>query len=408
MCGFTGFLSTTNTTNSSELLHTMNDTIIHRGPNDSGIWHDNVSGIGLAHRRLSIVDISPAGHQPMQSQSARYIIAFNGEIYNHLSLRDELNKYYNFPTWRGHSDTETLLAGFDAWGIEVTIKKAIGMFAFAVWDKQTLKLTLGRDRLGEKPLYYGWQSQGGNAFFLFGSELKALKAHPAFENTINRTALSLQLRYNYIPAPYSIYKGIAKLRQGCLLTVSLNEREPKEWEYWSAFHVANSGAANPFIGSTEELIEDLEFLLNVNLLETIQVTNHHGQRGPLPFTARQFAIQVQEQRPGIGQPRQVVGGGGVLHGLVLQGVLDGKPQLGAYGEENAEVIWGERIPLPPVETQHADGPLHSFQRHGQRGKRQRRGTESFQEAGLHQGVSVNDGFALFRHPTTQAFADGNA
>ena len=261
MCGFTGYLSSTIQNNTVELLQRMSDTIAHRGPNDSGVWYDNDAGIGLAHRRLSIVDLSPAGHQPMLSESGRYVISFNGEIYNHLSLRAELETNDNVRSWQGHSDTETLLACFDAWGIEATVKKSIGMFTFAVWDKQTRQLTLGRDRLGEKPLYYGWQGQGEQAVFLFGSELKALRAHPAFENSINRSALSLQLRHNCIPAPYSIYNGIAKLRPGCLLTVSLQQREPKEWAYWSALQVAESGVAQPFTGSAKQAIDELETLL---------------------------------------------------------------------------------------------------------------------------------------------------
>jgi asparagine synthase (glutamine-hydrolysing) len=246
----------------------VGNTIVHRGPDDSGIWCDNEAGIGLAHRRLAIVDLSPAGHQPMPSGSGRYVLAFNGEIYNHLLLRAELEEIPPGPplltggvNWRGHSDTETLLAGFDAWGIEATIKKTIGMFAIAVWDKQTRQLTLGRDRLGEKPLYYGWQGQGQQAVFLFGSELKALRAHPAFENRINRGALSLQLRHNYIPAPYSIYNGIAKLRPGCLLTVSLQQPVVKEWAYWSTLQLAEAGVAQPFTGTANQAVDDLETLL---------------------------------------------------------------------------------------------------------------------------------------------------
>jgi asparagine synthase (glutamine-hydrolysing) len=260
MCGFTGYLSLSEKIN-ADLLINMGNTLVHRGPDDGGIWHDNDAGIGLAFRRLSIVDLSSTGHQPMLSGSGRYVIAFNGEIYNHLSLRAELETGGNVSSWRGHSDTETLLGGFDAWGIEATVKKSIGMFAFAVWDKQTRQLTLGRDRMGEKPLYYGWQGQGEQAVFLFGSELKALREHPAFENSINRGALSLQLRHNYIPAPYSIYNGIAKLRQGCLLTVSLPQREAKEWAYWSTLQVAESGVAQPFAGTAGQAVDDLEKLL---------------------------------------------------------------------------------------------------------------------------------------------------
>ena len=262
MCGLAGFLGGMVSADVRDsLLRRMSDTLIHRGPDDGGIWQDNQAGIGLAHRRLSIVDLSAAGHQPMQSGSGRYVLAFNGEIYNHLKLRAELEASSTAPAWHGHSDTESLLAGFDAWGIENTVKKSIGMFAFAVWDKQTRQLTLGRDRLGEKPLYYGWQGQGENAVFLFGSELKALRAHPCFENNINRNALSLQLRHNYIPAPYSIYTGIAKLRSGCLLTVSLQQREAKEWVYWSALQVVQSGVAQPFSGTAEQAVDALEALL---------------------------------------------------------------------------------------------------------------------------------------------------
>ena len=262
MCGLVGFFGSRGSADiRNSLLRHMSDTLIHRGPDDGGIWQDNQAGIGLAHRRLSIVDLSAAGHQPMQSGSGRYVLAFNGEIYNHLKLRAELEASAPPPVWHGHSDTESLLAGFDAWGIENTVKKSIGMFAFAVWDKQTRQLTLGRDRLGEKPLYYGWQGQGENAVFLFGSELKALRAHPCFENNINRDALSLQLRHSYIPAPYSIYSGIAKLRPGCLLTVSLQQREAKELVYWSALQVVQSGVAQPFSGTAGQAVDALEALL---------------------------------------------------------------------------------------------------------------------------------------------------
>lgn len=257
MCGFTGYLTSAVPHNTFELLQRMGDTIAHRGPDDSGIWFDSETGIGLAHRRLSIVDLSSAGHQPMHSASSRYVIAFNGEIYNHLKLRVELETGNNTPNWRGHSDTETLLAGFDVWGIQTTIEKSIGMFAMTVWDKQSHTLTLIRDRLGEKPLYYGWQ---GNSF-LFGSELKVLKAHPAFQGKIDRNALSLLLRHNYVPAPYSIYQGIAKLPPGCLLTLSLAQREPQFVTYWSALQTAIAGVTQPFTGTPAQAVDELETLL---------------------------------------------------------------------------------------------------------------------------------------------------
>jgi asparagine synthase (glutamine-hydrolysing) len=256
MCGFTGYLSSSKKID-SDLLIKMGDTITHRGPNDSGIWSDAETGIGFAHRRLSIVDLSPAGHQPMVSASGRYVIAFNGEIYNHLALRSELEASKNAPNWRGHSDTETLLASFDAWGIEDAIKKAIGMFAFAVWDKQNRTLTLIRDRLGEKPLYYGWQ---GNDF-LFGSELKAIKVHPSFQGKIDQGSLTLLMRHNCIPAPYSIYHNIKKLSPGSLLTISLQNRDAQAVQYWDARQVVTNGLANPFIGSPEDSVNALDKLL---------------------------------------------------------------------------------------------------------------------------------------------------
>jgi asparagine synthase (glutamine-hydrolysing) len=264
MCGFVGFLggvSSYGQAGDEAMLKRMADTITYRGPDDAGYWCDGDHRVGLGHRRLSIVDLSPAGHQPMQSPSGRYMIAFNGEIYNHTLLRQTLEVTGQAPTWRGHSDTETLLAGFDAWGIQSTVERAIGMFAFAVWDRYTSTLTLGRDRLGEKPLYYGWQGQGKDAVFLFGSELKALRAHPAFDCNINRGALSLYLRHNYIPAPYSIYEGIDKLLPGSLLTVSLQQREPKVLAYWSGAQTAVSGVANAFVGGAEQAVDALEVLL---------------------------------------------------------------------------------------------------------------------------------------------------
>lgn len=259
MCGFVGFLgglAAHGKAGDEAMLQSMADTIANRGPDDAGYWSDVDHRIGFGHRRLSVVDLSPAGHQPMESSSGRYVIAFNGEIYNHLVLRAELSQ-----AWRGHSDTETLLAGFAAWGVQATVERCIGMFAFSVWDRDTHTLTLGRDRLGEKPLYYGWQGQGQHATFLFGSELKALKVHPAFAAGIDRDALCLLMRHNYIPAPYSIYQGIRKLEPGCLLTVSLAQREPAVVRYWSASAVAMGGCAAPFAGTIEQAVDELEELL---------------------------------------------------------------------------------------------------------------------------------------------------
>lgn len=241
---------------SAQVLQNMTDAIRHRGPDDAGYWSDLDAGIGLGHRRLSIIDPSPAGHQPMHSQSARYVIGFNGEIYNHLELRSLIDAQLS-PSWRGHSDTETLLAGFDAWGIRETVERCIGMFAFAIWDRTTSTLTLGRDRMGEKPLYYGWQNGLGKPTFLFGSELKALKVHPAFSAEIDRGALCLLLRHSAIPAPYSIYAGIQKLEPGSLLTVSRETAEPSISKYWCLTTVAREGVRHPFEGSANEAVDEL-------------------------------------------------------------------------------------------------------------------------------------------------------
>lgn len=260
MCGLVGYLSPRGALWGESVLQRMANTVARRGPDDAGYWLNDHDGVALGHRRLAIVDLSPAGHQPMPSASGRYVIAFNGEIYNHLALRVELQACTKV-NWRGHSDTETLLAGFDAWGIEGTIRKCNGMFAFAVWDKHSRVLTLARDRLGEKPLYYGWQGHGDAAAFLFGSELKALKAHPAFAATVDRGALSLLMRHGYIPAPHSIYVGIAKLPPGCLLTLSLAERRPSLTTYWSGKLVVEQGLANPFTGTARQAADALELLL---------------------------------------------------------------------------------------------------------------------------------------------------
>lgn len=255
MCGIAGFIGRLPSI-SIELARDMANAIAYRGPDDSGVWADADAGIALAHRRLSILELSAAGHQPMLSACGRYVIAFNGEIYNHLELRSELEKDLG-AQWRGHSDTETLLAAIALWGIEETLKKSLGMFAFALWDRVARNLILARDRLGEKPLYYGWLGDS----FLFGSELKALKAHPAFNTEVNRDALALLMRHNYIPAPYSIWQGISKLPPGSFLSVSVAKPEPRVSHYWSGKKIIEKGLCSPFAGSAEEAVSELESLL---------------------------------------------------------------------------------------------------------------------------------------------------
>jgi asparagine synthase (glutamine-hydrolysing) len=302
MCGFVGFLGGVGTNRQmgdEDVLQRMANTIVTRGPDDEGYWIDADRRIGLGHRRLSIVDLSSAGHQPMGSGSGRYVIAFNGEIYNHIDCRAALAMRGINVAWRGHSDTETLLAGFDAWGIQETVERCVGMFAFAVWDKATFTLTLGRDRLGEKPLYYGWQGQGQQAVFLFGSELKALKAHPAFPACIDRDALCLLMRHNYIPAPYSIYRGIAKLEAGCLLTVSLAQPEPKIAQYWSAAVVAIAGCSAPFVGTPEQAVDALEILLKSAVQQQMMADVPLGAflSGGIDSSTVVALMQAQSSRP---------------------------------------------------------------------------------------------------------------
>jgi len=253
MCGIAGFLTHPGSSDLSESVRIMADTLVHRGPDDSGVWTDDSAGIALAHRRLSILDLSAAGHQPMASASGRYVIVFNGEIYNHLELRKKLA---SFP-WRGHSDTETLLEAIDAWGIKRALEGSVGMFAFALWDRKERKLTLSRDRIGEKPLYYGKIGKT----LVFASELKALRAFPGFNASIDRDALALFMRHNYIPAPWSIYEGIFKLSPGTYLTLASPDDSARPEIYWSAKHTAMTGLTNPFNGDEHEAIDELESLL---------------------------------------------------------------------------------------------------------------------------------------------------
>jgi asparagine synthase (glutamine-hydrolysing) len=267
MCGFAGFISQGGLSNDAAgISQQMGAAIVHRGPDDGGVWLDNAAGVALAHRRLAILDLSAAGHQPMLSPSQRYVIIFNGEIYNHLSIRRSLEESGQVGHgWKGHSDTETLLAAIESWGLEKTLQQCIGMFALAVWDREARTLSLARDRMGEKPLYYGWQDKGGQRAFLFGSELKALKVHPAFRGEIDRDALSLQMRHNYIPAPYSIYRGIRKLRPGHVLVLGPQAlaagQVPASQAYWSLDAVVEAGKRNPFAGNDAEAIDTLDNLL---------------------------------------------------------------------------------------------------------------------------------------------------
>ena len=274
MCGIAGFIGEDrcNDRNHHGTIVQMMNAIKHRGPDSEGYWHNSEFNVCFGHRRLSIIDLSTHGHQPMISYSDRYVIVFNGEIYNHLLLRENLRVSGADIAWRGHSDTETLLACIDTWGLEKTIKKCSGMFAIALFDKKDNVVYLVRDRMGEKPLYYGVQE----GFFLFGSELKALKQHPSFQGEIDRNSLALQLKYNYIPTPRSIYKGISKLAPGTILKVDVSskytniEAVGSPVAFWSLKEVAINAQSNIYTGNTIEAINDLDKLLSHSVKEQME------------------------------------------------------------------------------------------------------------------------------------------
>ncbi|MEA2339749.1 MAG: hypothetical protein QOE82_3756, partial [Thermoanaerobaculia bacterium] len=257
MCGLTGFVAASAADDLLPTVRRMCDAIAHRGPDDSGEWIDADDGVALGFRRLAIIDVSPAGHQPMLSATGRFVATFNGEIYNFEDLRRELREAGAAPSFRGHSDTEVMLAAFEAWGVEPSVKKFNGMFALAVWDRERRVMHLIRDRMGVKPMYYGF---GGTTFF-YGSELKALRQHPDFRGTIDRGALDLFLRFMYVPAPFSIYEGIRKLMPGTMLTFDLATRQTETTTYWSVRDAAIYGSTHRFAGPEEEAANELEALL---------------------------------------------------------------------------------------------------------------------------------------------------
>ncbi|MDO8772300.1 MAG: asparagine synthase-related protein, partial [Burkholderiaceae bacterium] len=334
MCGFTGFLTTdvAPLEDMKSVVTRMALAIQHRGPDDAGAWADSQAGIALGHRRLSIVDLSPAGHQPMPSACRRYVLAFNGEVYNHLALRAELEGMGagmdcraalamtdggagmgmgdGLPrfarndgdrerglAWRGHSDTETLLAGFAAWGVAATLQRAVGMFAIALWDRAERRLTLARDRLGEKPLFYGWV----NGAFVFGSELKALRVYPGFDNPISRDALALYMQHCAVPAPYSIYQDIFKLEPGSMLSLDaagLTSKTVTTEAYWRFSDAVRQGLATP-IHNEAEALTALEATLReaVALQAVADVPLGAFLSGGVDSSAIVALMQAQSSRP---------------------------------------------------------------------------------------------------------------
>lgn len=259
MCGIAGLWAVTPRDESRRNIEAMTAALYRRGPDAGSCWIDAEAGLALGHRRLAIIELSDRGAQPMLSECGRYVIAFNGEIYNHMALRKELEQ--SIPCrWRGTSDTETLLACVAAWGITATLQKSVGMFAIALWDRVQRQLILARDRFGEKPLYYGWVGQGPETLFVFGSELKALRAHPRFERSIDQGALALFLCFGYVPTPYSIYKDIFKLEPGSILVLNqgdMRRRKQSAEFYWRFEDLARAGLSDP-IHDEDEATERLE------------------------------------------------------------------------------------------------------------------------------------------------------
>ncbi|MBX2824019.1 MAG: asparagine synthase (glutamine-hydrolyzing) [Gammaproteobacteria bacterium] len=258
MCGINGLLDFRGQSTQTTLEHqaeTMAAAMEHRGPDSAGVWADAECGIALGHRRLAIIDLSANGHQPMHSTCERYVISYNGEVYNFAELRDELAGAGH--AFRGGSDTEVILAAIAEWGLAAAVGRFVGMFAIALWDRQDQRLSLVRDRVGIKPIYYG---RAGDVF-LFGSEMDALATHPDFTRDINRDAVALYLARNYVPSPMSIYQGMHKLPPGTILHVSANDQQPRLEPFWSLQDIANSGIATPFSGTETEAVDELEKIL---------------------------------------------------------------------------------------------------------------------------------------------------
>jgi asparagine synthase (glutamine-hydrolysing) len=254
MCGIAGYLDLDKGTlfDGRAVLGAMTQAILHRGPDSDGEWIDEDAGVGLGMRRLAIIDLSPAGAQPMTSASGRYVLVFNGEVYNHKELRARLEDEGRAPNWRGHSDTEVLLAAIEAWGLAPALQAANAMFGLAVWDRTQRTLSLACDRFGEKPVFYGRMGKT----FLFGSELKSLRAHPAWAGEIDRHVLRLFTQFAYVPAPHSIYRGVRKLEPGSIATISTNvgarTAEPQVAQYFSASDMVESARKRPLVNGEVE------------------------------------------------------------------------------------------------------------------------------------------------------------
>lgn len=292
MCGIAGYWHPDRTPEHPvDILNRMAAALAHRGPDDSGTFHDIGTGIGLAFRRLSILDLSAEGHQPMHSASGRYVIIFNGEVYNFEEIRGRLGSCQ----WRGGSDTEVILGAFERWDVETAVQRFVGMFAFALWDRQERRLHLVRDRLGIKPLYYGHIGK----VFVFASELKAILQYPDFSGEVDRDALALYMRHNCVPSPHCIYQGLHKLEPGCILTLDSATAAPQIRRYWSAKQIAHEGKRSPLQASDSEAVEQLHELLrqSVQLRMISDVPVGAFLSGGVDSTTVVALMQAQSQRP---------------------------------------------------------------------------------------------------------------
>lgn len=297
MCGVCGFWAADlpSATAARDRLQVMSDALVHRGPDGSGLWHHAPTGVGFAHRRLSIIDLSESGLQPMRSVTGRFTICFNGEVFNFEALRQELAKLGAAPKWRGHSDTEVMLAAIEHWGLDGAVGRFVGMFAFALWDEQTHTLSLVRDRLGIKPMYWSVTSNG----LCFGSELKALRQFPGFTRSIDRRALAEYLGTYCVPAPRTIYEGTSKLEPGTIATFTSAKAAPTMTRYWSAAEVARDGLRNPFRGTETEAIDALDRLLKevVGLRMVADVPLGAFLSGGIDSSTVVAMMQAQSSRP---------------------------------------------------------------------------------------------------------------
>ncbi|KVM05595.1 asparagine synthase (glutamine-hydrolyzing) [Burkholderia ubonensis] len=297
MCGIDGFLNSAafDEETARATLARMTASLAHRGPDAQGTWLDAQAGIALGHRRLAIVDLSVHGRQPMASVCGRFVLVFNGEIYNHRALRAELERTGRAPAWRGHSDTEVLLAAIVAWGVEAALRRATGMFAIALWNRESRVLTLARDRIGEKPLYYG---RIGDAL-VFASELKALRSFPGFDGAIDRDALCLYLRQSSVPAPYTIYRGIRKLPPGTFIQFEHARDTPRARAYWTLEHAIEAGRAEPFEGTAQEAVGLLDGILRKAVAQQMEADVPLGAflSGGVDSSAIVALMQAQSAAP---------------------------------------------------------------------------------------------------------------